>query len=241
MSRIRSIKPEFWRDQDLSSVSAEAALLAIGLLNHADDEGYFNANPRLIQADVFPLRELSRSPTELLQELSEIGYLRIFLGSDGRSYGAITNFSKHQVINKPTASKIKELETLPESYGSKTVELPIGKEQGTGKGTGKGKEHGEDTLPRFSAIGFLKDAGATESLAKDWLKVRSKKRLADTETAMVGFMNEVSKSKRSIDEILRICCTKGWGSFEADWLTNTKNGKFESVAAMTAELLAGAV
>lgn len=225
MSRIRSIKPEFWRDQDLSIVSAEAALLAIGLLNHSDDEGYFNANPRLIQADVFPLRELSRSPTELLQELSSIGYLRVFLGSDGRSYGAITNFAKHQVINKPTPSKIKSLETLRDDYGSETVVLPLGKEQGTGKGTGKGKEQGDTALPRFSAIGFLKDAGATESLARDWMKVRAKKRLADTETAMTGFLAEVGKSKRDINEVLRTCCIRGWGGFEAEWLLNSKNAK----------------
>ena len=38
MARIRTIKPEFWRDEDLSGLPAETALLAIGLLNHADDE-----------------------------------------------------------------------------------------------------------------------------------------------------------------------------------------------------------
>lgn len=139
MSRIRTIKPDFWRDDALSSVSAEAALLAIGLLNHSDDEGFFNANPKLIEADVFPLRELSSSVTTLLQELSKIGYLTFYIGSDNKKYGLVTNFAKHQVINKPRQSKIKELCSLPEEYCSDTVELPLGME-GNGKGKGKGKE-----------------------------------------------------------------------------------------------------
>ena len=114
MSRIRTIKPDFWRDQDLSEISAEAALLAIGLLNHADDEGYFNANPKLIRADVFPLRDLSMSVHGMLEELSKIGYINLFSGSDGRQYGVITNFCKHQIINRPTPSKIKLLTCLHE-------------------------------------------------------------------------------------------------------------------------------
>jgi hypothetical protein len=218
VSRIRTIKPDFWRDEDLSSVSAEAALLAIGLLNHADDEGYFSANPKLIQADIFPLRELSCSPTVLLEELELIGYVRLFSGPDGRHYGAITNFAKHQVINKPTASKIKELDRLPEDSRSPAVELPSGME-----GKGKEKEKEKSAEPRFSPLGFLVEAGADKTLAKDWLAVRSKKKLAGTETALSEFLQEVGRSDKSIDEILRFCCVKGWGGFEAAWLRNPRN------------------
>nr|MBF6067360.1 primosomal protein [Klebsiella pneumoniae] len=38
MARIRTIKPEFWTDEDMAEVSEPACLLAIGLLNYADDE-----------------------------------------------------------------------------------------------------------------------------------------------------------------------------------------------------------
>lgn len=133
MARIRTIKPEFWTDEDLSEVSEAACLLAIGLLNYADDEGYFNANEKLIKAAVFPIRDTSSSITVLLRELSDCGYLCFFKGSDGKRYGLVKGFAKHQVINKKTASKIKHLCELPENYGSDTVELPTGKER-------KGKE-----------------------------------------------------------------------------------------------------
>lgn len=134
MARIRTIKPEFWTDEDMAEVSEAACLLAIGLLNYADDEGYFNANPKLIKAAVFPIREPSSPIPVLIRELSSRGYLSIFSTPDGKHFGLINNFSKHQVINKPKDSKIKVMQLVPESYGSNTGELPPGMDQGSGNG-----------------------------------------------------------------------------------------------------------
>ena len=142
MARIRTIKPEFWRDEDLSSISVEASLLAIGLLNVADDEGYFNANHKLIEADVFPLRELSVSIHELLSELSKIGYITIYDGSDGKKYGHVTNFSKHQKVNRSVPSKIKDLIQFTEDSVSHHGALTAGKE---GNRERKGKEQGKES------------------------------------------------------------------------------------------------
>lgn len=61
MARIRSVKPEMWQDEELAGVSECALLLAVSLLNHADDEGYFPAHEGLIKAACFPLREPSVS------------------------------------------------------------------------------------------------------------------------------------------------------------------------------------
>lgn len=140
MARIRTIKPEFWTDEDLSEVSEPACLLALGLLNYADDEGYFNANPKLIKASVFPLREPSVPITVQLRELSDCGYISLFSTSDGKNFGVINNFQKHQVINKPKESKIKELDLIPYEYGSGTVSIPPGMDQGMDQGKEQGKD-----------------------------------------------------------------------------------------------------
>lgn len=137
MARIRTIKPEFWTDEDMSEVSEAACLLAIGLLNYADDEGYFNANPKLIKAAIFPIREQSGSIPVLMRELSSVGYISLFSGHDGKIYGLVNNFAKHQVINKARKSIIRDLCALPYEYGTDTEQLPPGKE-GKGK-EGKGK------------------------------------------------------------------------------------------------------
>jgi len=109
MARIRTIKPEFWQHEDLSELPEATHMLAAALLNHADDEGYFNANPRLLQAQCFPLREPSVSVQESLIHLSNVGYIRLYEGSDGKSYGHIVAFLEHQKVNRPTPSKIKHL------------------------------------------------------------------------------------------------------------------------------------
>lgn len=162
MARIRTIKPTFWTDEDMAEVSEAACLLAIGLLNYADDEGYFNANPKLIKAAVFPLREPSGSIPVLLQELSDCGYIRLFSAQNGKRFGLIINFTKHQVINKKTTSKIKEMDLIPEDYGSDTGELPPGRE-------GKGKERNiKTTLSDARAENFIPVPEAEDPPAGDW-------------------------------------------------------------------------
>ncbi|CAI1023663.1 Primosomal protein I [Serratia ficaria] len=147
MARIRTIKPEFWTDEDMAEVSEAACLLAIGLLNYADDEGYFNANPKLIKAAVFPIREPSVTIPVMLRELSNHGYLSMFSTSDSRHFGLIQNFAKHQVVNKPRPSKIKVMELLPYNYGSTTGVLPLGMDQGSGKGKDKPPLYARDENP----------------------------------------------------------------------------------------------
>jgi hypothetical protein len=137
MARIRTIKPEIWQDEDLAAVSETAMLLAIGLLNHADDEGYFKAHPALVRAAVFPLREPSVSIQCALTELSDARFIELFEGSDGKSYGFVRTFADHQRVNRPSPSKIKGLRAFTEDSVSDHGALTAGKE---GKGTGKGKE-----------------------------------------------------------------------------------------------------
>jgi hypothetical protein len=114
MARIRTIKPEFWTDEDLALLDPRTQLLAIGLLNHSDDEGYFKAHPLIIKATIFPFSEDSVSIHDMLKQLENVGYLVLFKGTDGKAYGIVSNFLEHQRINRPTPSKIKELQLLSE-------------------------------------------------------------------------------------------------------------------------------
>ena len=143
MARIRTVKPEFWTDEDLSSISETAQLMAIGLLNLADDEGFFKSNPKLIKAALFPLRETSMTIHGAVSELSNIGYITCYNGVDGKDYAQVTKFTSHQKINRPSPSKIKDLIDFTE--GSVSTHGLItggkerkGKEQGKEQGTGKG-------------------------------------------------------------------------------------------------------
>ena len=151
MSRIRTIKPEFHKHEELSALPAETHLLAAALLNYADDEGYFNAHPGLVKAECSPLREASVTVPVSLQSLSNIGYLRLGTGNDGKRYGQVVAFQEHQVISHPKTSKINSKEIVWDS--SSTIPVPVHEQSVLngmeGNGTGKGMEQGRESLSPF--------------------------------------------------------------------------------------------
>lgn len=138
--RIRTVKPEFWQDEDLAEISETARLVAIGLLNMADDEGFFNANEKLVSSLLFPLTEPSVSIHECLNQLVQSGYLKLYPCKKGKKvYGQVVNFLKHQKVNRPSPSKIKDLIEFTENSLNDQGGITVGKEQGAGnreQGTG---------------------------------------------------------------------------------------------------------
>jgi len=174
MARIRTIKPEFWKHEDLSELPPETHMLAAALLNYADDEGYFNANAKLIQAECCPLRDDSTNVRRSIEMLSSIGYIRLFEGSDGKSYGHIKTFSDHQRVDRPKPSKIKALEVSQKDRRRIDDESTLegkGKEQGTGKGSthssdpdGQTRKYTDDDLlcAEFVLTGVMQAAPKTK-------------------------------------------------------------------------------
>ena len=123
MARIRTVKPSFTQDEDLSEIAAESQLFAVGLLCYADDDGYFNANPGLLQAAIFPLRKYSLTIHGILSELSRAKFIELSKECDGKRYGRIIHFREHQVINRPQPSKLKDLPLEWEKYSN--PQLPL--------------------------------------------------------------------------------------------------------------------
>lgn len=105
MSRIRSIKPEFFRSLDIADLSIEARLHFIGLWTHVDDEGRELDNPRLIRAAVWPLDDMADEHIETLQaELAKRGRI-VRYEVAGRRYFQVLGWH-HQRIDKRRASTL---------------------------------------------------------------------------------------------------------------------------------------
>lgn len=66
----------------------------------------------------------------------------------------------------------------------------------------------------------LIDAGAKEYLVSDWLKVRKTKKATNTKTAFNGFLKQIEKTSKNINEILEICINNSWAGFKSEWLEN---------------------
>ena len=158
MARIRTIKPEFFHDEDLASCSPYARLLAIALLQLADKEGRMRWIPIQAQAHAFPWEALDLSP--LLHELQSIGYLRIYT-IEGREYADIPGFTKHQRINGKEAqqeSKIPPYEQSVESGKQKGKPECFPEKRLGAQGRGTGEMERED-IKNTSASD---DAGAVD-------------------------------------------------------------------------------
>jgi hypothetical protein len=99
MPRIRTIKPEFWADEKLSSLTAIDRLVFLGLIGMADDYGRVHNNLKVIDAFIFPNTE--DSSRESLARLSRIGRVRLGIAASGMQILEIVNWSKHQRVDKP--------------------------------------------------------------------------------------------------------------------------------------------
>lgn len=72
MARIRSVKPEYWADQDLAEqVSRDARLLYIGLWNLADEHSRLRGDPRFIKGQIFPYDD-DLQPLDIAKLLDEL-------------------------------------------------------------------------------------------------------------------------------------------------------------------------
>lgn len=100
MARIRTIKPEFFRHLELYELERDSGLpiriAFAGLFTVCDREGVFRWKAHELKLDVLPYDTLDFS--DVLNALHKEGFI-IKYESDGKFYGCIPTWSRHQVIN----------------------------------------------------------------------------------------------------------------------------------------------
>jgi hypothetical protein len=114
VSRIRNVKPEFFRHEGLQDLEEKHVgkypmFVYEALWNQCDRQGVFRWKPRLLKLDILPF--LPFEMDETLKILSEAGYIKKYT-VDGEDYGIIPTFKKHQAISKAERDN-KSLYPLP--------------------------------------------------------------------------------------------------------------------------------
>lgn len=152
MARIRTIKPDFFKNEQLSDLPAITRLLFIGLWTQADKEGRLLDRPKRLKAEIFPYdnvnidNELLRLQSAGFIERYEVGEMKVI---------QIDKFTKHQRISGTESFTQSELPAPPkalpqqnkaegstlENFGSTLEAL-----ENTGK-EGKGREGDGDGTP----------------------------------------------------------------------------------------------
>lgn len=129
MSRIRTIKPDFWSDGDMLKLSRDARLFYIGLWNFLDDNGVMEYDLISIKSKVFPNDKIKVE--KLMKELLDIKKIKIYEVL-GKTYFQVKSLKSHQIIDRPRKSHLP----LPDPCQLKSTEIsPIRKE-----GSKEGKE-----------------------------------------------------------------------------------------------------
>ena len=112
MGRIRTIKPAFFKHEELFDLEANSGLPIrlsfAGLWTIADKQGRFKWKPRAIKSDVLPFDDLDFEL--ILDELVGAGLL-IKYEVGGELFGCIASFSEHQRPNS-RVHRDRDWETL---------------------------------------------------------------------------------------------------------------------------------
>jgi hypothetical protein len=139
--RIRCIKPEFWTHPVMARLSDYVQLLALALLCHADDEGYFMADAAIVRGACMPFRESLATISRSLAKLSDVGWIEVCESEKHGQIGHIANWEKHQKVDHARQSKIKvyfSREKFAKPRETFALDQGTGnREQGTGKGSGE--------------------------------------------------------------------------------------------------------
>lgn len=249
MARIRSIKPDFFRhealqDLEIANPGSYPMMVFAGLWGHCDSKGRFEWRPRQLKLDILPF--LPFDMAETLEILAKSGMVNRY-EVDGKSYGEIPTFEKHQRLS---GKEVTEGEKHPEPNGEAT-----GKQSGSNRDEqesqeGKGREgnrNGVNPAPdkpaRFDPVAMPLPACLHPTDWSAWISYRRARKLTTAEPTMLKqlqFLTECNARGQPPAAIINASITNGWqGLFEQKaGGSNGKNGssRADRISATIAEL-----
>lgn len=124
MSRIRTIKPEFFLDDELAELTPLTRLLFIGLWTLADCEGRLEDRPKRIRAQLHPFDD--GDTDAMLQALHDRRFIIRYI-VDGNRYIEVRSFKKHQRL---TTKEIEGRSQIPPRVKPETTQDIAGTQPG---------------------------------------------------------------------------------------------------------------
>jgi len=173
MARIRTIKPEFFRNHKLYTAEIEdnlpLRLAFAGLWTACDKEGRFKWVPEELKLDCLPFDNVDFS--RVLDALWSRGYIEKYK-SKNEFFGFVPTWLDHQFVNNRETESV-----LPNPWESEILthegrvldaseKLPRGKER-KGKDKGKDKDASKTFIPptEDEVKNYFKEQGYKESIA----------------------------------------------------------------------------
>lgn len=150
MARIRSIKPDFFFDEETATLHPDAQLLLLGLSTLADRDGRLENRPVRIKAALFPYRDVDVEAR--LSDLESAGAV-VRYETNGKRCLALVHWSRDQKphpketsFNLPDPPEKSRGRSRQDSDASRRVPMVVG--SGCGSGNGSTATQGPaDTVP----------------------------------------------------------------------------------------------
>lgn len=64
--------------------------------------------------------------------------------------------------------------------------------------------------------------GVSNSVWNDFKKLREKHKAPITETALKGLQREAIKANMTLEQVMQMCCERGWRGFKSEWAESAK-------------------
>lgn len=108
MSRIRTVKPEFWSDEVVGTLPPRVRLLFIATWNLADDEGLLGWTAKYLRATAFMYDDdvTSADVEGMMASLAAAGLVFPYTDDRGSSLAYVVNFRRHQRINRAMPTRL---------------------------------------------------------------------------------------------------------------------------------------
>ena len=216
--RIRTYKPEFFTHPLLADLDRNSQLPVrislMGLWSCSDREGRFKWDARRLGAQILPYEQID---FEVILKILTDNEFIVKYEVDGKAYGFVPSFSRHQVINNREQESSLPPYHQPDLFSTELTRVNTGESTGETtradacSGEGKERKEGKGKERRVTAVDLpFQSEGFREAWQK-WETFRReiKKPLTNSTIKMQLKQIEAWGEQRSI-KIIDNCVLNGW-------------------------------
>ena len=207
MGRIRTIKPSFFKHEELFEAEKASGLpLRVafsGLWTVCDRDGRFAWKPRTLKTDVMPYDDVDFGA--VLDALVKSGFV-VRYTVDGREYGSVPSWGEHQVINSREAASAIPAHVTHVHAHEKTPRVDNLGSNYNGEGKGREKEGKESAIdPEMVTRGVLSElclSGRDLAVAMDEVcraEMKQGRDPADLRDALIASWKDYTIAKPSLN------------------------------------------
>lgn len=218
----RLIRDGLLESEAVLSLTIEARWLYIAICLTADDMGLFEATEfKLARRADLKKEHIGR----LLGMLNDVDLIRLY--SDGKKqFGIIPKFKQRLQIKRikypipPEALYLDDEDAIEKFNKLKGLALKTAVVQQLRSSCisdAQPPEPEPEPEPEPKHKKHITPDGVSESIFKDYLEVRKGKKAKWTETALKGLQREALKANMTLEQVMEMCCERGWSGFKAEW------------------------